>query len=219
MLALASAIAIVLSNVVLTPAGFNDPTADVFAVYTNHRTSVYLWFLLTGIVMALLLIPVSVALAYEIRHRAEMLAYVILGFSLLWATARFATGLLGTTSPDFVTDLSRISREDAMDVYNVLTAFDRALNQGDTILGGLWLVLMSFALLRGGLPRPLCYLGIAVGVAGISPVVPPLAIQGASVFLLGSTLWFGLAGLAMVRSAPSRRYSPHQTDSRHIPAE
>ena len=202
-LALSSALGLVVAHVVLTPAGFGDPSTDVIAMFAAHRIFVYLWFLLTGIIMALLLVPVGLAFAHEVRHRGELLAAVTVGFSLLWAAVRLAGGLIGTTGPDFIGALAAVSREDAIDVHNVLNAFGRALNQGDTILGGLWLVLMSFAFLRGGLPRSLCYLGIAVGVAGLSPLVPPLVIPGASVFSLGSTLWFGLAGLAMLVTDPA----------------
>jgi hypothetical protein len=72
------------------------------------------------------------------------------------------------------------------------------------ILGGIWILLLSWAALRGGeLPRALNYLGVAVGVAGILSVVPALAEIFIYIFALGQIVWFMWLGIVMLRSKTS----------------
>ena len=77
------------------------------------------------------------------------------------------------------------------------------LGGGNEIVGGLWVLLVSWAGLRaGGLPRALNYLGVLVSLAGLVTVVPALGEVGA-IFWLGSILWFVWLGIAMLRTNPS----------------
>jgi hypothetical protein len=72
---------------------------------------------------------------------------------------------------------------------------------GGEFLGGLWILLVSIVSLRiGALPRPLGRLGVAVGVAGLMSIVPPLA-AAAYAFGLLSIAWFAWLGIAMIRTA------------------
>ena len=50
------------------------------------------------------------------------------------------------------------------------------------------------------LPRSLSWLGLAVGVAGLLSIIPPLSAT-AYAFGLLSILWFAWLGIAMLRSA------------------
>ena len=47
------------------------------------------------------------------------------------------------------------------------------------------------------------YLGVAIGVAGILTVVPPLGEMGGLIFGLGQIVWFAWLGIVMLRSGPS----------------
>ena len=76
------------------------------------------------------------------------------------------------------------------------------LTSGNEIVGGLWVLLVSWAALRvGGLPRALNYLGVVSGVAGLITVVPVLGELGA-IFGLGLIVWFVWLGIVMLRSNP-----------------
>jgi len=78
------------------------------------------------------------------------------------------------------------------------------LGGSNEILGGIWILLISWAALRAGvLPRVLNYLGVAIGVAGIISVVPALAELFIYIFALGQIVWFAWLGIVMLRSSPS----------------
>jgi prepilin signal peptidase PulO-like enzyme (type II secretory pathway) len=63
----------------------------------------------------------------------------------------------------------------------------------------LWILLVSAASHHARtLPKPLCYLGFVVGLAGILTVAPPLNGLGV-VFGLAGILWFAWIGVAMLQ--------------------
>jgi hypothetical protein len=71
---------------------------------------------------------------------------------------------------------------------------------GNEILGGIWMLLVSWAALRGGgLPKALNYLGLAIGVAGILSALPGLGDAG-MIFGVGQIVWFVWLGIVLLRS-------------------
>ena len=73
-------------------------------------------------------------------------------------------------------------------------------NFNGEILGGVWILRVSIAALRGkGLGRFLCFTGIAAGVVGILSLLPFLTAALVSVFGLLASLWYILVGIALLR--------------------
>ncbi len=83
------------------------------------------------------------------------------------------------------------------------------------VVGGIWMLLVTWAALRaGGLPRTLAYLGLVLGVAGILqtavPALEVLEVLGA-IFGLGLIVWFVWVGSIMLRGSPSTAaYNPKE---------
>ena len=72
------------------------------------------------------------------------------------------------------------------------------LGGGNEIVGGLWILLISWAaLLHHKLSKALSYFGIAVGAVGIVTLIPALTELGA-VFGLGSIVWFLWIGKSLM---------------------
>ena len=77
---------------------------------------------------------------------------------------------------------------------------DRA---GVEMVGGTWMLLVSWAALRAGVfPKGLNYLGLVIGLAGLTTLVPALEMM-AIIFGLGQIVWFVWVGIVMLRSRPS----------------
>jgi hypothetical protein len=73
---------------------------------------------------------------------------------------------------------------------------------GETIVSGLWFLLLSWAALRArALPRLLIYLGVVTGVAGILSVLALTGLQ--AVYALGLIIWFAWLGIVMLRTSPA----------------
>lgn len=104
-----------------------------------------------------------------------------------------------------VAEIYRQSPAQAASVWLSLMFVVNGLGGGNEIVGGLWLLLLSLAMLRSRqLRRALGYLGVVVSVAGLLTTVPPLKELG-SVFGLGLILWFAWLGREFWRGdAPQR---------------
>ena len=68
------------------------------------------------------------------------------------------------------------------------------------MLGGLWVLLVTIAGLRGVLPRRLGWLGLVVGIAGLISVIPPLQ-SAVYVFGLLQLVWFPWLGISLLRTS------------------
>ena len=78
-----------------------------------------------------------------------------------------------------------------------------ALGGGNEIVGGLWVLLLSWAALTSDkLPKLLNYLGVLIGLAGILTAVPTFGVL-MDVFGLGQIVWFAWLGIVMLRDVPS----------------
>ena len=89
-------------------------------------------------------------------------------------------------------------------VWLAIDSVFEGLGGSNEVLGGIWILLISWAALRAGeFPRVLNYLGLAIGVAGIISVVPALAEIFIYIFALGQIVWFVWLGIFMLRSSTS----------------
>ena len=77
------------------------------------------------------------------------------------------------------------------------------LGGGNEIIGGVWILLVSWAALQtGGLSKALNYLGVVIGVAGILSAIPALGML-TDIFGLTQIVWFIWLGIVMLRSRTS----------------
>ena len=98
-----------------------------------------------------------------------------------------------------VIDLHGSNPGQAATVWAAIDIVHLGLGGEIEIVGGLWILLVSWAALRSdGLPRVLNYLGVLIGVAGILTLVPALRVL-AYAFGLGQILWFIWLGIVMLR--------------------
>ncbi len=71
---------------------------------------------------------------------------------------------------------------------------------GGEILGGLWVLLVSWAALRtGGLPKVLGWFGLTIGLVGVVSVVPAVR-DAAMVFGMLQIAWLVGIGIVMLRT-------------------
>ena len=102
-----------------------------------------------------------------------------------------------------VVDLFSKDPAQATTVWVAIDSVLSGLGGGNEIVGGLWVLLLSWAALRSGkLPKVLNYLGVLVGLAGILTVVPAFELL-MDVFGLGQIVWFAWLGIVMLRNDPS----------------
>lgn len=207
-------VGIVIAFTILAPSWELNPEQYV-AFLVDNQTFMHLWHLLIYIVNGVFLIVLVLALNEWLKSNSPALAQVATAVGLIWAGLVIASGLLIINDLGVLADLYSQDPTQAATVWLALSAVENGLGGAVELPGGLWLLLVSWAALRGGeLPKALNYLGVLVGVAGVVTAVPTLGELGA-VFGLGSIAWFLWLGIVLLRSdaktttEQSSRVTPH----------
>ena len=160
---------------------------------------IYIWKLIIWVVWGVLLVVLVLALDERLKGGSPVVARVATAFGLIWAALEIAGGMIATSGIDTVVSLFASNPVQATSLWLALDAVERGLGDGNLIVGGLWVLLVSSAALQAGeLHKALNYLGLVIWAAGLLAFVPPLAGLG-FIFGFGLILWFAWLGIVMLR--------------------
>ncbi len=181
-----------------------DATADEYLAFlAANQTLMIVWHIIIYLVAGVFMVPLSLGLHERLKAKTPALMQNATVFGLIWAGLIIASGMLFVLDVGVVTNLYATDPAQASTVWITLSAVETALGGGIELTGGVWVLLVSLAALRGGgLPRLLNYLGVIIGAAGIVTVLPVLH-DAASIFGLGFIVWFTWVGIVMLRSHSS----------------
>jgi len=174
-------------------------TAETVAFIGDNQTMFYIWnlviYVLFGIVQAVL----TLAIHERLKDNAPALSQIAAALGLIWSALVIGSGMVANIGAATVIDMYTVNPEQAGTVWAAVDAVGRGIGGGNEIVGGLWVVVLSWAAMRGGLPKSLNIAGLVFGLAGIVTLVPMLTDVGA-LFGLGLIVWYIWAGVVLVRS-------------------
>ncbi len=192
----------------LVPAGYFAADVDPIqnaAFLADNQAVMYLWYLSIYVVFGVFLVVLALALYERLKAGSSAMAQIATAFEIIWANLVIASGMVANIGTGVVVDLYSRDPAQAASLWLAVNSVVTGLGGGNEIVGGLWVLLVSWAALRaGGLPKLLNYFGVVVSVAGILTAVPALAaleVLGA-VFGLGLIVWFVWLGIVMVHGPP-----------------
>lgn len=190
---------------VLTPAGYFDVGVDPVqkvAILADNQVIVSISYLTAFVVFGIFLVVLALALYERLKAGAPAILQISTVFGLIWAGLVIASGMVANIGIGTAVDLYGNDPAQAGTVWLAVETVQLGLGGGNEIVGGLWVLLVSWAALRAGaLSTILNYLGVLIGVAGLLTVVPALELLGV-VFGLGLIVWFVWLGIVMLRSSP-----------------
>lgn len=173
-------------------------TVETVEFLRDNQTIFTVWnlviYVLFGVVQAVL----TLALADRLKSIAPGIAQITAALGLIWSGLVIASGMVANVGAAAVIDLYATDPTQAGTVWATIDSVYKGMGGGNEIVGGLWVLLVSMAGLRGALPKALNFAGMLVGAAGIVTLVPPLADVGA-IFGLGIIAWYMWAGAVLVR--------------------
>lgn len=179
--------------------------AESVAFMVDHQGAMFAWYLVTLIVFAVALVPLTLALFDRLRAAQPSLARVGAVFGLIWSGLIVATGMIANVGMGAVVDLADGDRGAAASLWSAVHAVTDGLGGGNEVVGGVWVLLVSIAALRSGLlPRWLNAVGIVSAATGLVTVVPGLEDLG-MVFGLGLIVWFAAVGVVLLRDRRAAR--------------
>jgi hypothetical protein len=197
---------------VLMPAGYFDegitPAEQTRIIVENHVVASIGW-LIPYVGFGLLQVVLALALYDRLRSGAPAIAQVATAFGLIWAGLVMAGGFVATLGIRTVHDLYGTDPAQAEALWRAAETVATAVSGGaGEVLGGIWLLLIAWAALRArGLPRPLSYLGLILGIAGVITVVPPLE-PAVFLFGVGLMVWWVWLGTVMLRTGDRGEAEP-----------
>jgi hypothetical protein len=189
----------------LVPAGFTEASTDPAAslgFLLDHQTSLYLWYLVLYLAGGAALVVLTLGVHDRVARSQPALAKVTTGFGLIWAGHLLASGMVALLGQRAVVELALDHPERAESTWVTLSVTQDALGGGIELVGAIWLLLVSTAVLRARtLGRGVGVLGVAVGLAGVATLAPaPAAADAATaIFGLGLIAWFVTAGIQLTR--------------------
>jgi len=203
-------LALGLLTTVLTPMADGSLAFDQFiAFFLPHQTLIFIWhfsmYLVNGTFLALL----TLALYQQLNTGAPALALVAACFGLLWTGLVFASGFITLYGWEVIGGLSSTDPVQAATLRLVVDTITIGIDHSDRFLGGLWVLLTSWAALRTGqLSRPLNFLGLAIGIAGIVSSIAPAFNELGYAFGVGIIVWWIWLGGILFRSNQSTSSQP-----------
>ncbi len=200
--ALAYVLGIVFYIFIMDSSGAVDPVQKV-ALLVDNPVSMYILTLFVYVGFGVFLVVLALALYERLKANSPAIMQIATVFGLFWALVVIASGMIFITGMDSVIELYGTNPAQAATVWLAIDAVFEGIGGGVELLGGLWILLVSWAALRGReLPRVLNYFGVGIGVVGILTIVPALEVL-TDVFGLTQIVWFVWLGIVMLRSNQS----------------
>lgn len=199
-MAVAYIVAIPYFLVVVNYPAVVDPTEKVILLRDNY-TSMFAMHVIVYEFVALGLVVLGLALYHRLKVGTPMMAQVSTAIALIWACLLLASSMVFNYGMEAVVGLYAIDPPQAVWTWQVLETVAQGVGgAGGELLGGLWVLLVSWSASRtNALPKPLNWLGFVIAAAGLVSVVPSLADAGI-VFGLLHIVWFLWLGIVLLRS-------------------
>lgn len=168
-------------------------TVQKFAFLAEHQVPFsianFLMYVLFGILLAVLVL----ALYQRSKPYSPELSRFAAMFGMLWVGLVIASGMISNIALVAVLETATADPLQAMTVWQSVNIVVDGIGGGNEIVGGLWVLLLSVAALKGeALPRALNLLGVFVGLAGVLTVLPLEMLK--AVFGLSQIVWFAWVG-------------------------
>ncbi|MEN8240420.1 MAG: DUF4386 family protein [Chloroflexota bacterium] len=180
-----------------------DPVEKV-AQLVDNQVFLYILNLIAYVIWGIVMIPLTLALYQRLQAGSPAMMQIATAVGLIWACIVIASGQVSNLGMNTVIDLYGKDPAQAATVWMAIDSVANGLGSaGGEILGGTWMLLVSWAALRGRkLSMALNYLGAFVGVAGLLSAVPALFGVFVIIFGLGKTVWSLWLGIVMLRKTP-----------------
>ena len=181
-----------------------DPVEKV-AQLVDNQAFLYILNLIAYVIWGIVMVPLTLALYERLKAGSPAMMQIATAIGLIWACIVIASGQVSNLGMNTVVDLYGKDPAQAATVWMAIDSVANGLGSaGGEILGGTWILLVSWGALRGrGLSRALNYLGALVGAAGLFSAIPVIGVPGTVIFGLGKMVWSLWLGIVMLRKNPS----------------
>ena len=200
-LAAAYMIGIALFLFVLDYPSITDPAQKV-ALVVEQQIVIFATNLLMYVFFGIFLVVLSLALYERLKSGMTSLIWIATVIGTIWAGSLVASGMVSNAGIGPVVALhAKDPTQAALTWLGIETVANGLGNANGEILGGVWILLISWAALKaGGLPRGLNLLGLLVGALGVISILPGLT-DLTGLFGIGQMVWYVWLGVVLLQSS------------------
>jgi hypothetical protein len=197
---------IYVSAFVFFGAFWNFPTdadsVQTFAFLAENQVTLSIVNLIMYVLFGIFLAVLVLAINERLKSNTPTLSQIASIFGVVWVGLVIASGMIANIGLSAVLELSTKDPEQAMIVWRAIYSVVEGLGGGNEVVGGLWVLLLSFAALKGDeLSKRLNYLGLFVGIVGILTIYPAEVFT--EIFGISQIVWFSWLGAVMLASSKS----------------
>jgi hypothetical protein len=199
-LAAAYIVGMIVFLTVVNVSGVADPVQQV-ALMADNLAFLYIMYLIIYVVWGIFMVVLALALYERLKASSPAIVQTATAFGIFWGCVILISGMIQNAGMQTVVALYAKDPAQAGTIWLTIDSVLKGLAGSNEAIGGIWILLLSWAALRTGvLSKVQNYLGVVVGVAGILSVVPALAEIFITIFALGQIVWFIWLGIIMLRS-------------------
>jgi hypothetical protein len=185
-------------TVLASPVGVS--VVERFQFLSEHQAALSILNFTMYVVFGVILVVLVMALDERLKEKSPVLSRAASVFGFLWVGLVIASGMIANIGLATALEVFAKNPDQAQSAWVAITAVVEGLGGGNEIVGGLWVLILSSAALRGSeLPKALGYLGLFVGGAGVLTVYPAEVFT--EVFGLSQIAWFVWLGGVMLRKS------------------
>ena len=177
----------------------NDVAAKLAFLKQNHfglAMSNLILYVLFGLALAVLVLATHQKV---VSKQASLMKLASL-FGYIWVGLVIAAGMIGNISLELVIRIAETDQTMARTIWLATDAVVEGIGGGNEIVGGIWVLLLSIAALKADeLSKGVSYLGLFVGLAGISTVYPATLLT--EIFGLSQIVWFVYLGIVLIKQS------------------
>ncbi|RKF18687.1 DUF4386 family protein [Alginatibacterium sediminis] len=152
-------------------------------------------YVLFGMLLAILIL----ALHERLKVNSPILSQLASIFGVIWVGMVIASGMISNIGLAASIELSVKEPEQAMTIWRTINYVVEGIGGGNEIVGGLWVLLLSVAALKGKqFSTALIYLGMFVGIVGVLTIYPAEVLT--EIFGVSQIVWFVWLGVFMLNN-------------------
>ncbi len=168
-----------------------------FAFLADHQTILAAVNLIMYVLFGALLAVLVIAIHERLQKKAKTLSQLAAVFGIIWVALVIASGMIANIGLSKALEISVNDPERALALWQTIYTIVEGLGGGNEVVGGLWVLLLSFAALKANeLSKGLNYVGLFVGIVGILTIYPADVLT--EIFGVSQIIWFFWIGTVLL---------------------
>ncbi len=176
----------------------NASIAEELNFLSDNHLTLSILNLVSYVLFGVLLAVLVLAIHERLKSYSTIFSKLASAFGIIWVGLVIASGMIANIGLNYVIEIGIKEPENAMLVWSSVSIISEGLGGGNEIVGGIWVLLVSIIAFKGQLfSKPLIFLGILVGMAGILTIYPLEIFT--EIFGISQIIWFLWIGVFMIR--------------------